>query len=74
MIRAEGRMTVEDVTHPYESTEKIYFHCEYDPDSPEDRKFSRATPSGNMMLQISNPALLEQFARGQKFRIKLEQI
>ena len=64
MVLARGKMRVEQVEPLYDG-ELVKFDCSYDPDDPEDTKFSNATPSGHMELHISNPNLGRQVPGGQ---------
>ena len=34
---------------------------------PEDQRFSKATPSGSLRMQVDNPAALEQFEPGKAY-------
>lgn len=43
----------------------------YDETIPEDRRFSKATPSGELRMRIDNPAALEQLKPGKFFYIDL---
>lgn len=44
---------------------------QYDNSIPEDRRFSKATPSGKFTMLIDNPAALEQLKPGKLFYIDL---
>jgi len=46
--------------------EEVAFSCRYS-DTPEDNSFAQATPSGNMSITVSNPAVLGFFKPGDKF-------
>ena len=70
MVLARGKMRVESVEPLYDG-ELVKFDCSYDPDDPEDTKFSNATPSGNMELHISNPNLVGKFTAGSSFYVDL---
>lgn len=41
----------EHVTRSYE------FQAMYDPDAPEDQRYAKATPSGNLTIAVDNPAV-----------------
>ena len=45
------------------------FRPQYDPSIPEDPRYNRATPSGEMTLTVDNPAVVECWANqmGQQF-------
>lgn len=68
MVRA--KLTVTSITdHHNMSGKTIKFACVYDPAIPEDRRFCEATPSGSMELYVTNPAAIEQFAKGKSFYV-----
>lgn len=52
----------------------IKLHTEYDPDDPEDTKFSTATPSGDMNFYLSNPRLIGKFKPGDTFYVDLTRV
>ena len=70
-MRAKMRVnSVED----FGSSEKINFGCvtakPFGPEGEsEDNTFARYTPSGTASYQITNPALLKQYAVGQTFYV-----
>ena len=47
----------------------IYFHAEYDTAIPEDQRFQKATPTGEIKMQIDNPAALEFFKPGNAYYV-----
>ena len=53
------------------NAEEVILRPEYDPNDPEDTRFSAATPSGKMEIMISNPALLGMFKPGQFYYLDL---
>lgn len=44
--------------HSHEFT----FTPHYDPSIPEDQRFNKASPSGQMVLRVDNPAVVEFWA------------
>ena len=42
---------------------------QYDTSIPEDQRFAKATPSGELTMQVDNPAAAEQFAHGKTFYV-----
>jgi hypothetical protein len=44
----------------------VYFNAVID-DSPENASWSKWTPSGQLQMTISNPALLEHFVPGKEY-------
>ena len=70
MVLARGKMVVTSVELS-EHDETIKFACMYDYNEPENTKFSKSTPSGDMRLAISNPKLAGKFQPGQCFYVDL---
>lgn len=52
--------------------EEIHLHTQYDENDPEDTKFSKYTPWGEMNFGLSNPNLIGKFKPGQVVRVTLE--
>lgn len=44
-------LAAEHVTRSYE------FTAMYDPETPEDQRYAKATPSGSLTIQVDNPAV-----------------
>ena len=63
MVRAKMEV---DFVQKFAWGENVQFSCKYS-DNPEDNSFAQATPSGNMNITVSNPALVGFFQPGQKF-------
>ncbi|SHI68814.1 hypothetical protein [Streptomyces sp. 3214.6] len=61
-VRAKFRCTFE--THkkwgPDDShaTRSYEFMAQYDPETPEDQRYAKATPSGSLQIQVDNPAVV----------------
>ena len=53
--------------HNYGSGVKVIFHAEYDQSIPEDRSFSKATPSGSAEFVIDNPAVMDMLVIGGRY-------
>lgn len=47
----------------------IKFQTQYDPSIPEDLRFTKATPNGQITMTVDNPAALEQLALGGNFYV-----
>ena len=43
----------------------------YDPNDPEDTKFSVYTPSGDMEFRVNNPNVIGMFEEGKSFYVDL---
>jgi hypothetical protein len=46
---------------------KAIFNCEYDPATPEDQRFNKATPTGLAEFVIDNPEVLPQLVIGKQY-------
>lgn len=70
MIRA--KFTVTQITH-YEAPGCIHVELSprYSKQIPEDKCFAKYTPNGKLMLDVTNPAVIEQFKPGKVFYIDL---
>lgn len=55
---------------PHQAT----FTCTYDPSIEEDRRFQKATPSGEMRLLIDNPAALAQLVMGESYYVDFSMV
>lgn len=47
----------------------LVFRPQYDTTIPEDRRFAKATPTGEFTMYVDNPAALEQFELGAHYYI-----
>jgi hypothetical protein len=67
VIRAKFKLTG-ILNQSWSPTAKEYrFDAQYDPTIPEDRRFSEATPSGTIRMQVNNPAAHEFFNLGEAY-------
>lgn len=48
---------------------KLAFETRYDPSIPEDIRFQKATPTGEIFMHIDNPAALAQFEMGKDYYV-----
>jgi len=46
---------------------EVLFHCEYDPQSPEDQRFCKATPNGDARFSIDNPDVISKLVIGKSY-------
>lgn len=46
---------------------KAIFRCDYDPATPEDQRFQKATPNGVAEFQIDNPDAAAQLVIGKSY-------
>lgn len=65
MVRAKFQVT--DITEHRYPGKTVRLQAIYDPDTPEDKKFVEATPTGSMEMLITNPKALEIFQVNQYF-------
>lgn len=45
----------------------LKFQTAYDPEVPEDQRFCKATPGGQLSLLVDNPAALAKFEAGKTY-------
>ena len=67
MVRA--KMTLTGKTQHSWGGQTLRFDCQYDPNCPEDQRFTKATPSGHVEMAVDNPAALEQFEVGKAYYV-----
>lgn len=60
-IRAKF-LCASETRYSYGDSRSYKFTAVYDPDVPEDQRFSKATPSGALEMQVDNPSA--QFTPG----------
>lgn len=48
---------------------KLAFETRYDPSIPEDVRFQKATPTGEIHMHIDNPLALSQFELGKDYYV-----
>lgn len=68
MVRAKFELVEEHAFSGF-GGKKLIFQPRYDPEIPEDVRFSRATPSGNFEMHVDNPAALAQLKLGEKYYV-----
>lgn len=51
------------------SVKLVEFSTQYDPTIPEDQRFTKATPSGSITMQVDNPAALDQLKLGASYYV-----
>ena len=71
-MRAKMRCT--DVIPTLYGPKKVFFSCQYDPTIPEDQKFQKATPSGQVEMFIDNPAAVAQLVIGADYYVDFTKI
>ena len=56
------------------SSKELQFQAIYDSTTPEDVRFAKATPSGNVTLMVDNPAVLEQMVIGKYYYVDISPV
>lgn len=51
----------------------VVLNTQYDPSLPEDRRFTKATPMGEMKMQIDNPEALAFFKPGKSYYVEFKE-
>lgn len=51
------------------TTNTVVFQTCYDPSIPEDKSFNKATPNGQITMQVDNPAALEKLKLGDYYYV-----
>ena len=66
MVRAKFQL--QEVRHNhYGSGKTLVFRPMYDNSIPEDRRFAKATPSGEFTMYVDNEAALNQLHLGERY-------
>jgi len=76
MVRAKFRLTSvkESKWNPapeVKASVELRFDAVYDDGIEENQRFSKATPSGCLTMQVDNPAALEQMKLGQAYYLDM---
>lgn len=53
------------------TTKQVVFNTEWDPTIPEDERFTKATPWGNLDIYIDNPAAIAELEVGKFYYLDL---
>lgn len=72
-MSVRAKFTVCEVRHHSWSEEArtVVLRPQYDQSIPEDRRFSDATPSGELTMLVNNPAAVAQLGVGKAFYLDL---
>ena len=70
-MTVRAKLQLQSVTGHYwnKDVKTLKFGVMYDSSIPEDMNFCKATPSGQIELQIDNPAAVEQFELGKFYYV-----
>ena len=75
-IRAKFALTsmITSTYHSGQLYRQFMFTPQYDPDLPEDQRFSKATPTGEFKMTVDNPPVADFLAKsiGQQFYFDIE--
>lgn len=66
-VRAKFR--VSEVTMYNETYGKVKLQAVHETDTPENQRFTKATPSGTIEMYIDNPPALKQFKPSKSFYV-----
>lgn len=64
-------ISVEPVPYSDPPTSKFRFETRYCPEVPEDIRFTKWTPWGEMVVSISNPVVLKEFEVGKDYYVEI---
>ncbi len=70
-MKSRCKFRVVGVTDHGHDSKTVELSTQYDKSIPEDQQFSKYTPSGNMKISVSNPALDGFFTPGREFYVDL---
>ena len=60
IVKAKFKLNEHHImNHGYGEQNKFVFRPEYDPSLPEDQRFNKATPNGEMWMFVDNPPVIE---------------
>ena len=65
--KVRAKMKLEGVFAQSWGGAKAIFRCQYDPSSPEDQRFQKATPTGMAEFQIDNPTAVGMLIIGKDY-------
>jgi len=68
-MSVRAKMVLTAVTDFTWGGKSLKFSTQYDATIPEDQRFQKATPSGEISMQVDNPAALAQFALGKAYYV-----
>jgi hypothetical protein len=72
-MRIRAKFQVQEITslHWYPNSKIIKLRPQYDTATPEDNRFSTATPSGELWMQVDNPSAIAALEQGKYFYIDI---
>lgn len=66
-VMSRAKFYVTSVTLLGNSNQRVALNAMYDDGIPENKRFNQASPTGEMSILVSNPALAGKFRPGQRF-------
>jgi hypothetical protein len=70
-MKTRCKFRVESVTKFAGNWEQVKLTASYDKASPEDVSFSAATPTGDLNITVTNPAVIGTFTPGASYYLDL---
>lgn len=62
------------IEHSLDNTHKVAFEARYHPETPEDQRFTKATPWGTLDVAISNPTAIASLEVGKAYYLDLSPV
>lgn len=72
-MSVRAKFTVQEHRTTQWGATTVVLRPQYDTSIPEDQRYSKATPTGEMSMQIDNPPALAQFELGKTFYVDFTQ-
>ena len=66
-MNIRAKFTLVAIEHTLGASKTLKFECRYDDTIPEDQRFLKATPWGQISMQVDNPVALEAFKLGESY-------
>lgn len=60
-MTTRAKFTLQSITSYGGQGRELRFMASYSPELPEDQRFAKASPSGDMRIMIDNPVALAEF-------------
>jgi len=73
-MSVRAKFQVQRVTDVVWGGKEITLAPQYDPSIPEDQRYAKATPSGEIKLYIDNPGAADQLALGKFFYVDFTEV
>lgn len=73
VVRAKVEHTAITINHNGYASQ-LKFSTVYDQNTPEDKRFQKATPWGEIVMNVDNPAALAFFKPGKKYYVDFTEV